>query len=86
MTIAINKSHRTALFLNPEGDKERQARLLESLNGENIKVDVYGIVSTPTFGRINAVPDDFTAAPKFDVEVLIREAKAAHYDQVLVAV
>lgn len=83
--MSINKNHRTALFINVAADsssdfRERSARLVESVNGSNIKVDVY---SVDPFGNITnglVFPSAQPEAVAVDVQSL---ATAAGYTQVL---
>lgn len=75
ITGTANKQHRTALVIDAAKEdvsstfRERVARLLASLNGNNIKVDVYNLrngVVTPrsasaTLPQSASVPGDVVA-------------------------
>jgi hypothetical protein len=90
--VKISKSHRTALFIAPASNSERVNRLLESLNGDNIKVDVYRPVATTStvVQRVendgNGVSSYGSDAAEFDVDAIRKEAAAAGYDQILFSV
>jgi hypothetical protein len=92
MTIIDNvgKSHRTALVI--DGDSlsnatyaERAGRLLESLNGTNIKTDVF-VASSGALVRL-ADPKSLVVPPvaSFDAAEAVAEVSALGYDQVLVS-
>ena len=84
-----NRSHRTALFV--DGNKlsaheyaERAGRLIESLNGGQIKVDLF-VVRDGQATRISSRAD--LAAPQpssaFPHDALVAAARDAGYTQVL---
>lgn len=90
MNVNISKDHRTALFIAPGSNSERVSRLKESLNGDNIKVDIYG-VSTETTSVVKRVDGAgifglATPAIEFDIDAIRKEASAAGYDQILFSV
>jgi hypothetical protein len=90
MDVLTTKSHRTALVIEEGTHAERTRRLLESLNGANIKVDVYrpAVTTSSVIKRVdnagNGSADSFDGgSPEFDVESIHKELKAAGYAQVL---
>lgn len=89
----VGKTHRTALLIDAADStstyQERARRLLESLNGSNIKVDVF---TTATGGgtNINRLEDpkqlDVSNADDFFNPSEFHEwASARGYDQILVS-
>lgn len=91
METQISKSHQTALFIAPGTHKERTNRLLESLNGKNIKVDVYRPVTTTTsvVARVNDAGvggSPSVPAAEFDLDLAVKAAREAGYNQILVSV
>lgn len=86
MSLPASRSHRTALFVNVSVDssfgfRNRTARLLESLNGTNIKVDIY---SVDPQGRISVGLNFPTEAPDVNVD-LVALATEAGYTQALIS-
>src|SRR5689334_7012030 len=90
VTDNVGKSHRTALVidgdsLSSEVYAERAGRLLQSLNGSNIKTDVFvarnGEIVRLADPKSLVIPE---AAP-FDASEAIAEVSALGYDQVLVS-
>jgi hypothetical protein len=97
MHTDIVKNHRTILFVdarNPTGKfTERANRLIESLNGANIKVDVHAVThgSGLKVAPVEQVGDDSylydgVANESFDIEALTQLAREYGYDQVLFSI
>lgn len=92
VSIQSTRSHRTALFI--DGDaldngtyRERVERLLQSLNGPNIKTDLFTVAAGNGNGgvvRISSLADvSVNGHAKATDEELVSWAEAAGYDQVL---
>ena len=86
--MSLNRSHRTALFVEVSADsssafRERSARLVESLNGSNIKVDIYS-QDTAT-GAVSEGLNFPAAAAELDSEDVLSLAREAGYIQALVS-
>jgi len=92
MTKISNREHRTALFIDADalsGDyQERVERLLQSLNGPNIKVDLFSVSAPASTGgvvKIKSLADvtSSVAGGKATDAELSQAAKEAGYTQVL---
>lgn len=94
VSIPNDRSHRTALFIDADAlvdgtYKERVARLLQSLNGANIKTDIFSVSGgAPVNGGVKRIgslaevaPNGATVKPT-DAE-LSQWAKDQGYVQVL---
>lgn len=93
--LPTKKSHQTALVIDVRGGvspqfKNRYQRLLESVNGNNIKVDVYTLRGNATAtgpGLVAGSPDEFVAPDQDEAEIdLAAWAKDTEYNLLLVAV
>ncbi len=85
--MTISRSHRTALFVEVSADsssdfRERTARLAESLNGSNIKTDIYS--KDVATGRVSAGLN-FPVAASFGSSDVLELAREAGYTQALVS-
>lgn len=85
--MSLSRSHRTALFVEVSADsssafRERTARLAQSLNGTNIKVDVYS--KDLATGRVSK-GINFPAAVSFDDSDVVELARQAGYTQTLIS-
>ncbi len=92
--LPTSRDHRTALVIDirngitPEF-RERYRRLLQSVNGENIKVDVYTLRDNVTGdgpGLIPGTPDQYAPPIQPSQEIDLSEwAESLGYDQLLMA-
>lgn len=82
------RKHRTALFVDAQkrakdaGYKERSDRLIQSLNGDNIKVDIFEVDGL-TIRPFGTTPKESTNTPT-DADLRSWAAKTG-YEQVLVS-
>ena len=96
MHVNIQKNHRTILFIDardPSGEfEERANRLIASLNGQNIKVDVHAVtnggasVSVYPVSQIGDIVNHELAGDGFDIKALRQLARDYGYDQALFSV
>lgn len=95
MHIDSNRSHRTALFVDTRAVsdefEQRSNRLLQSLNGDNIKVDVFSVTGTNGGGvvRVSGQPGSLAVASDptdLDASELSAWARDQGYVQVLFSV
>lgn len=95
VTDNTGRQHRTALFVDARDlskFEERANRLLQSLNGQNIKVDVFSVRPGNGNGgvvRVTGSPGslavDFDSVVDFDASELSAWAKSKGYEMVLFA-
>lgn len=92
--LPSGRDHRTALVIDARNGitpefRERYRRLLQSVNGENIKIDVYtlrGNASADGPGLVRGTPDEYTAPDQHPQEIDLYEwAGSIGYDMLIVS-
>lgn len=80
--MSLSRSHQTAVFITPGVKSDRVTRLLQSLNGSNMKADIYtvsettvtALAITDSHGAVVAGADVPDASDDFDFEGLASDA------------
>lgn len=92
--LPTGRNHRTALVIDVRNGvtpdfTERYKRLLESVNGDNIKVDVYTLRSSNSSAGgpslVRGTPDNNSSAPPAPEIDLAAWAAEQGYDQLLIS-